>query len=71
MHFLEFVKWFEKGCDYGWVSISELDEIDPENKLLDEYILLRELVNPIGSIYWFLVKKSCPLMITQGQMLQE
>jgi hypothetical protein len=66
MHFLEFTKWFEKEetsetgfSDFGWVSITELEAYDPDNKLLDNYIVMKEFTNPLGSIYQFLIKKSC------------
>lgn len=64
MYFLQFTKWFEKEedsetgfSDFGWISITELEAYDPENKLLDSYKVAKEFVNPLGSIYWFLVKK--------------
>lgn len=66
MYFLEFVKWFEGKIsesgepvypDFGWISMDELDSIDPDNTLLDSYEVMKELVNPLGTIFWFLVRK--------------
>ena len=61
MYFLNYVKWFEKKddgfSDMGWISITELEAYDPDNTLLDSYEVAKEFVNPLGSIYWFLVKK--------------
>lgn len=66
MFFLEYVNWLEikdgEFGDYGWISVSELEAYDPEGLLQDNYITMREYVNPAGSIFLFLVKKSCKLL---------
>jgi len=79
MHFLEYVKWLEKEeasetgfSDFGWISISELEAYDPDDTLLDNYTVMLEYVSPLGSIYWFLLKKSCQMMqTTQPKTLHE
>lgn len=76
MHFLEYVKWLEKEetgfSDFGWISISELEAYDPDRVLLDNYTVMLEYVSPLGSIYQFLVKKSCQMMLTtQPKTLHE
>jgi hypothetical protein len=80
MHFLEYVKWLEKEdasetgfSDFGWISISELEAYDPDNTLLDNYTVMLEYVSPLGSIYWFLLKKSCQseIQTMQQKMHQE
>jgi hypothetical protein len=68
MHFLEYVKWLEREdgsetgfSDFGWISKSELEAFDPEDKLLDNYTVMFEYTSPLGTVYWFLLKKSCPI----------
>jgi hypothetical protein len=74
MHFLEYVKWLEKEdsetgfSDFGWISMAELEAFDPEDKLLDNYTVMLEYTSPLGTVYWFLLKKSCPI---QPKMHQE
>jgi hypothetical protein len=74
MYFLQYVKWFEKEessttgfSDMGWISITELDAYDPDNALLDSYEVIEEFTNPLGSIYWFLVKKCLIIPKTEHQ----
>lgn len=79
MHFLEYVKWLEKEetsetgfSDFGWISINELEAYDPDNTLLNDYTVMLEHVSPLGTIYWFLLKKSCQEMpTTQTKMQRE
>ena len=63
MHFLKFVKWLEREdasetgfSDFGWISKSELEAYDPEDKLLDNYTVMLEFTSPLGTVYWFLLK---------------
>lgn len=76
MIFLELAKWFEIKLDennepvysdMGWISITELEAYDPDNTLLDSYEVMKEFTNPLGSIFWFLVKKCLLTQRTEHQ----